>query len=496
MGGHFYYGDCLGVMRDYIADGSVDLIYLDPPFKSDADYNMLFAGPDGAVAAGAQVRAFGDTWRWGAEARGEFDAVCRDVPDVGGKLQAMRTIVGECGMMAYLSRMTVRLVEMRRVLKPGGSIYLHCDPSASHYLKVMMDAVFHPVGGRLRSEIIWRIGWVSGYKTRRRGWIRNHDTILYYALGDKFTFNKEYIAYPDGYRRRDGSLPAGLGIPIEDTWNCNRADVLDSIMIKSFSREKLGYPTQKPLDLLRRIVRASSNAGDVVLDPFCGCGTACHAAAELGRDWIGIDVTALALPVLRARFDASGMGADFEVTGMPASAEDWRVLAGSNPMEFERAAMGLIDGCRPYSQRRGGGDGGIDGLIPVAVGRDRWGYVAVSVKGGRQLNPGMVRDLRGTVERESRNGVVAGALVTAYPVTAGMRRELDGAGEADILGRSWPKLQAVTVEEVLERKGRGLAELSLPLQAAAPLARVGLARGEVGGQYRLEGGDDPSTNSR
>ena len=287
MGGHFYYGDCLGVMREHIADDSVDLIYLDPPFKSDADYNLLFTGPDGAASAESQIRAFEDTWRWGAEARGEFDQVCRDVPDVGGKLQAMRTIVGECGMMAYLSRMTVRLVEMRRVLKPGGSIYLHCDPSASHYLKVMMDAVFHPVGGRLRSEIIWRIGWVSGFKTRKRGWIRNHDTILYYVLGDKFTFNKEYIPYTDGYRRRDGSLPTGLGIPIEDTWNCNRADVLDSIMIKSFSREKLGYPTQKPLDLLRRIVRASSNAGDVVLDPFCGCGTTCHAAAELGAglDW-------------------------------------------------------------------------------------------------------------------------------------------------------------------------------------------------------------------
>ena len=487
MSGHFYYGDNLRVMREYMADDSVDLIYLDPPFMSDADYNMLFTGPDGAAPEESQVQAFADTWRWGTEARREFDEVCRDAPDVGVKLQAMGTILGECGMLAYLSRMTIRLMEMRRILKPSGSIYLHCDPTASHYLKVMMDAVFHPAGGRLRSEIIWRIGWVSGFKTRRRGWIRNHDTILYYALGDKFTFNKEYIPYPEGYRRRDGGLPKGAGIPIEDTWNCHQGDVLDSIMIKSFSREKLGYPTQKPLDLLRRIIRASSNPGDVVVDPFCGCGTACHAAAELGRDWVGIDITALALPVLQARFAASGMGDDFAVTGMPASPQDWRILAAANPMEFERAAIGLIDGCRPYSQRRGGGDTGIDGMIPIAVGRNQWRFVVVSVKGGTQLNPAMARDLRGTVEREGKNGVIAGALVTAHPVTAGIRRELESAGEVDLLGRAYPKLQAVTIDEILERKAQRLPELSLPLQVAAPLTQTGLARGESGAQFPLAG---------
>ena len=487
MAGHFYYGDNLAVMRERIADDSVDLIYLDPPFKSDADYNMLFAGPGGVAPAESQVQAFEDTWQWGAEARREFDQVCQDTPDIGVKLQAMRSILGECGMLAYLSRMTIRLTEMRRVLKPNGSIYLHCDPTASHYLKVMMDAVFHPVGGQLRSEIIWRIGWVSGFKTRKRGWIRNHDTILYYAMGNKFTFNKEYIPYPDGYRRRDGSPPTGVGIPIEDTWNCNSGDVLDSIMIKSFSREKLGYPTQKPLALLRRIIRASSNPGDVVLDPFCGCGTACHAAAELGRDWIGIDITALALPVLQARFEASAMGADFTVTGMPASSQDWRLLASGNPMEFERAAISLIYGCRPYSQRRGGGDTGMDGLIPIATGRNQWRFVVVSVKGGAQLNPSMVRDLRGVMERESKNGIIAGALVTAHPITAGMRRELESAGDVDILGKSYPKLQAVTIDEILSRKAQRLPELALPLQVAAPLDRLRLMPEEAGGQYTMDG---------
>ena len=489
MDGHFYYGDNLAVMGQHIADNSVDLIYLDPPFKSDATYNMLFSGPDGVGPAESQVRAFADTWSWGAEARREFDRVCSETPDIGAKLQAMRTILGDCGMLAYLSRMTIRLLEMRRVLKANGSIYLHCDPTASHYLKVMMDAVFHPVGGQLRSEIVWRIGWVSGFKTRKKGWIRNHDTILYYALGNQFTFNKEYIPYPAGYTRRDGSLPTGEGIPIEDTWNCHQGDILDSIMIKSFSREKLGYPTQKPLDLLRRVIRASSNPGDTVLDPFCGCGTACHAAAELGRNWIGIDITALALPVLRARFEASRLGNDFAVTGVPASPEDWRRLASDNPMEFERAALSLIDGCRPYSERRGGGDTGIDGLIPIAVGRNQWRFVVVSVKGGTRLNPSMVRDWRGTVEREVSNGVIAGALVTAHPITDGMRRELESAGDADILGNAYPKLQAVTIDEILSRKAQRLPELALPLQVAAPLDRLRLIRDEAAEQqqYALAG---------
>ena len=470
MAGHFYYGDNLPVMREHIADDSVDLIYLDPPFKSDATYNLLFSGPDGATPAETPVRAFEDTWQWGAEAHREFDEVCSEHPQVGVKLQAMRAILGECGMLAYLSRMTIRLLEMRRVLKPNGSIYLHCDPTASHYLKIMMDGVFHPMGGEMRSEIIWRIGWVSGFKTQKRGWIRNHDTILYYALGNQFTFNKEYLPYPEGYRRRDGSLPQGAGIPIEDTWNCNPGDILDSIMIKSFSREKMGYPTQKPLDLLRRIIRASSNPGDTVLDPFCGCGTTCHAAEELGRNWIGIDVTALALPVLQERLKASALGAQFAITGMPASAEDWRLLAASNPMEFERAALGLIEGCRPYREQRGGGDTGIDGLIPIAMGRNQWRTVVVSVKSGTHLNPAMVRDLRGTIDREQANNVIAGVLVTPHPITDGMRRELESAGDVEIHGRRYPKLQAVTIEEILERKAQRLPELALPPRESPALA--------------------------
>lgn len=269
---------------------TVDLIYLDPPFNSKADY----AAPIGSKAAGA---AFKDTWslsdidaEWINQMEAKHPALWRVM--LAGITPSDKS---------YLAYMAVRLLEMHRVLKPTGSIYLHCDPTMSHYLKLVMDVVF----GRqnFRNEIVWRIGWVSGFKTQKRGWIRNHDTLLYYTATPAAAggFNKEYIPYPEGYRRRDGQLPTGKGIPIEDTWNCSDSDRLDSIMIKSFSNEKTGYPTQKPLALLERIIKASSNPGDVVLDPFCGCATACVAAETLGRNWAGIDISPKAVELVRAR---------------------------------------------------------------------------------------------------------------------------------------------------------------------------------------------------
>ncbi len=213
------------------------------------------------------------------------------------------------GMGAYMCFMAVRLLEMKRILREDGSIYLHCDPTASHYLKAIMDAIF---GWRnFRNEIIWRIGWVSGFKTQKKGWIRNHDTLLYYVLSDEANkrFNKEYIPYPAGYRRRGGSLPTGKGFPIEDTWNCHDGDRLDSIMIKSFSTEKTGYPTQKPIALYERIIKASSNEDDIVLDPFCGCATTLVAAERLGRQWIGIDIWDKAHETVIRRLQDEGLAA-------------------------------------------------------------------------------------------------------------------------------------------------------------------------------------------
>jgi len=260
---------------------TVDLIYLDPPFNKNRKFVSPF-GPDKGE--------FDDIWRKGRIKEEQVNAIKTEHPKLYTLISAIRDIEGRnSANFCYLVFMAIRLIECHRLLKDTGSIYLHIDPTMSHYLKIAMDYIF---GQRnFRNEIIWRIGWVSGFKTRKRGWIRNHDTILYYVKTPKANalFNKEYIPYPKGYTRRDGKPPTGIGFPIEDTWNCHSGDILDSIMIKSFA-EKTGYPTEKPLDLLRRIIKASSKPGDMVLDPFCGCATTPIAAAELSRYWIGIDI--------------------------------------------------------------------------------------------------------------------------------------------------------------------------------------------------------------
>jgi len=285
-------GDCLDILRGF-NDECIDLVYLDPPFNSNHNY----AAPIGSEAAGA---AFKDTWSLSDINLAWHGLIKHDYPGLYALLNAVRKVHSD-SMMSYLIYMAVRVVELKRVIKATGSIYLHCDPTAGHYLKLLMDAIFGKEN--FRNEIIWRIGWVSGFKTQKIGWIRNHDAILYYVRSGEANkrFNKEYIPYPPGYRRRGGSLPTGKGFPIEDTWNCHEGDRLDSIMIKSFSGEKTGYPTQKPLALLKRIIKASSNKGDIVLDPFCGCATACVAAQDEGREWIGIDISEMANKLVRER---------------------------------------------------------------------------------------------------------------------------------------------------------------------------------------------------
>ena len=285
-------GDNLYVMRGMNSE-SVDLIYADPPFNSNRNYSA----PVGSKAAGA---AFKDAWTLSDIDLIEHNRLREENKGLFAAIAAAKHTHSK-GMFSYLVMMALRLIEMKRLLKPTGSIYLHCDPFASHYLKLVMDAVFGE--SNFRNEIIWRIGWVSGFKTQKRGWIRNHETLLYYTMSSQANdrFNKEYIPYPVGYTRRDGSLPKGKGIPLEDTWNCSDKDILDSIMIKSFSSEKVGYPTQKPLALLGRIIRASSNVGDIVLDPFAGCATTLIAAQAEGRDWVGVDLSEKAVELVKDR---------------------------------------------------------------------------------------------------------------------------------------------------------------------------------------------------
>jgi DNA modification methylase len=502
-----YYGDNLDILRRYIADDSVDLVYLDPPFNSNANYNVLFAERDGSRAA-AQVAAFTDTWQWDQAAVAAYEETVGQGGRVADALRAMRTLLGGSNMLAYLSMMAPRLVELRRVLKPMGSLYLHCDPTASHYLKLLMDAVFAPE--RFLGEIVWkRTSAHSDAKQGRQQYGHVHDILLCYAVSDSWKWNPIYLPHTTDYikskyphteagtgrrygfdnltgpggaakgnpfyevmgvshywrygRERMAQLiEAGLvvqpspgavprfkryldensGVPLQDVWT-------DIPPINSQAQERLGYPTQKPLALLERIVTASSNPGDVVLDPFCGCGTAVDAAQRLGRQWIGIDITHLAVNLIKHRLmDSYGDTAKFTVIGEPTDAASAQDLAASDPYQFQWWALGLV-GARPVEQKKGA-DHGIDGRLyfhEQTGGETK--QVVFSVKaGGTGVNH--VRDLRGVVEREN---AAVGVLITMQEPTRPMRQEAAEAGSyADAWGQRYPRLQLFTVGELLAGK--------------------------------------------
>ena len=415
-----YFGDCLEVMREDIPDDSVDLIYLDPPFNSKRLYN--------AYMGGAQWVAFDDTWQW-YEAIDDFHEVASR-PHLAGMVEGLRMTLGEGSQLAYLSYMANRLVECHRVLKLTGSIYLHCDPTMSHYLKAVMDAVFGT--GCFVNEISWRRSRTRSSISRK--FRSAHDVILFYGKSDRRHFQMQYRDLSDAskaiynkvgehgqYRlvpllvsgHRGGSTgsiwrgidpnprgkngmhwvttPSNLeqyesenrivwpnksdgvpqlkyylhespGAPVDDFWD-------DISLISSQSTESLGYPTQKPLALLNRIIAASSTDGDVVLDPFCGCGTAVHAAQALGRRWIGIDICVNACKVIEQRLKGhfDSLWDNIEFIGMPKTRDDALTLADMDKFRFERWAAALVDGMEPNSRQRG--DKGIDGWAAYPYGK-------------------------------------------------------------------------------------------------------------------------------
>lgn len=293
-----YFGDNLTILRDHIGDESVDLVYLDPPFKSKQDYNA------------ANTKVFSDTWEWNTASAAAFDDTVNRGGDVSLVMQAFRTALGGNDMLAYLSMMASRLVELHRVLRPTGSIYLHCDPTASHYLKLLLDAIFRPQN--FLNEIIWHYRkWPSGKYTFQR----NHDVILFYAKSGarERVFNQQYMARAASTLKRFGTAriisghdeqglrrPSEIsdeeseGVRMDDVWDIGRVPPVKQL-----------YPTQKPQPLLERIIETSSNEGQVVLDPFCGSGTSIIAAQRLRRHWLGIDNTELAVRVVRQRLSDS-----------------------------------------------------------------------------------------------------------------------------------------------------------------------------------------------
>ncbi len=497
-----FYGDNLGVLRESIADESVDLIYLDPPFNSNASYNVLFKAPSGEQSQ-AQIEAFDDTWHWNESAERAFDEVLTGQhSDAAIMLKAMRSALGENDMMAYLAMMAVRLIELHRVLKPTGSLYLHCDPTASHYLKILLDAIFSPVN--FQNEIIWQR--TNAHNMKTRGYVRANDTILYYTKTKNYIFNEQYTAYgpeqlkrfkPDengrlykaenmtfsvanpsrqfewrGTRpppnrswgasleqlekwyaegrillRQDGSprmdglkiyLDETKGKPLTTNWT-------DIDRISNTSGERLGYPTQKPLALLERIIAVSSNEGDVVLDPFCGCGTTVHAAQKLNRQWIGIDVTHLAIALIEHRLKAAFPGIAYEVHGVPKDAAGARDLAERDKHEFQKWIVATIEG-QPYKGGKKGMDRGIDGYLHFRDADKKPQFGIISVKGGG-IKSGDIRDLKGTMERE---GAALGIFLTLNPATREMAKEAASAGFYETGGRKFPRLQILTAAEVID----------------------------------------------
>jgi len=339
-----YYGDNLDILRRYIKDETVDLIYLDPPFNSKATYNVLFGERNGSQAA-AQIKAFDDTWTWDESAARAYQETVEAGGKVSQAMQAFRMFLGDSNMLAYLAMMAPRLVELRRVLKPTGSIYLHCDPTASHYLKMLMDAAFGV--GNFRNEIVWLHS--LGAAHRGDGFPSKHDTILYYSKSSECKFIKlrgevtPQMNAKYSHQDEDGRYMLSYGKKYYLKGGKQITDAWDIPTMAATAKERLGYPTQKPEALLERIIQASSNEGDLVLDPFCGSGTTVAVAQRLGRRWIGIDITHLAIGLMKHRLrDSFGDGVDYEVIGEPVSLPDAQALAESDPFQFQWWALGLV----------------------------------------------------------------------------------------------------------------------------------------------------------
>jgi DNA modification methylase len=514
-----YYGDNLGLLRQHIPSESVDLVYLDPPFNSNRSYNVLFKEKSGSESP-AQIEAFGDTWTWSHETEGLLvELLNGSAPNaVKDALEAMRKLLGDNDVFAYLVMMTARLIELHRVLKETGSLFLHCDPTASHYLKIILDAIFGPKN--FRNEIIWKRTAVKGDARTRYG--RNHDVILFYSKSTELSFAAQSVPHSDEYRARfkhddgDGRGPyqdAPLDSPNPrpnltyeykghqppgNGWRVNRAEMerldaenrlifpkkagarirrklylaeqpgvpmgdvwTDIAPLNSQAIERLGYPTQKPLTLLERIVAASSNEGDVVLDPFCGCGTSIDAAQKLGRRWIGMDVTTLAIDLIDARLRhtyTESVRDSYEILGIPKDLTGAQALFKRSPFEFERWCVMLVDG-QPNEKQVG--DKGIDGVVRVPIdGRGNSEKILVSVKGGA-TNPGHVRDLVGTIASQK---AAAGVFICMNKPTKGMLDAANhsGAWKHPANGQVFPKVQIITVEELLAGKRPNLPTALLP----------------------------------
>ena len=469
-----YFGDNLDILREKFPadDGYFDLIYLDPPFNSNRNYNVLFK--EGLQDSPAQVQAFEDSWHWTPEAQHTFEELIGVKPSktkinqqISDLMQALEKLVGHNDVLAYLTMMTVRLVELKRVLKKTGSIYLHCDPTASHYLKLVMDAIFGKQN--FLNEIIWSY---QGTGEPKKFFKRKHDIIFFYSKGSDYFFNSneavekisdfsksKYTKRDEGglykeIRHKDGKIYKQY-----QKEEMRLRDVWDIPIINAMASERLGYPTQKPEALLERIIRASSKEGDWVLDPFCGCGTTVAVAEKLDRKWVGIDITTLAINLIkyRLREQFSDKNIKIFVDGLPKDLAGAKALFKKDPFEFEYWTLDLVNAMPAKSKSKEnmrGADKGIDGIITfvkgsMGKGKYDYGKIIVQVKGGGvQRND--IATLKGDVDREKADG---GLLITLEDPTRPTKEEAISSGSFFAFSKvDYPKIQIITIKELLEGK--------------------------------------------
>jgi DNA modification methylase len=537
MPNQLFYGDNLEVLRKHIKDESVDLCYIDPPFNSKRNYNQIYnnVGKEDQ----AQAQAFIDTWTWDDYAnqglkeiqenyQGRFTSQSIDL------ISGLTKVLGKGSLLAYLISMTLRIVEIHRVLKPTGSFYLHCDPTASHYLKIIIDAIFCSQGGDFLNEITWKR--TNAHNDASQGlkrFGRNHDSIFFYTKTTSFIWNTNYAAYEEEYIRKNynnveevtdrryktsdltaakpggdtsyewkGIFPSkgrywaysknnmerfesesriiytrnGIprlkhyldemhGVATQDTW-------IDIPPISAQARERLGYPTQKPEALLERIIKASSNEGDVVLDAFCGCGTSVAVSQRLDRKWIGIDITYQSISLILKRLeDAFGKGAieNISLNGIPKDMESAKALAlkqdDRTRKEFEKWAVLTYSNNRAIINQKKGSDKGIDGIAYFTGDKDEPEKIILQVKSGK-ANSSDIRDLQGTMTRES---AALGIFITLNKPTKDMNKEAKEAGiyQSRFMSQPTDKIRIVTIQEIIEDQKRLDIRLSLEVLKSA-----------------------------
>jgi DNA modification methylase len=522
MQNKLFYGDNLEVLRKYVSDESIDLCYIDPPFNSKRTYNQIYKNTGKEDTA--QAQAFLDTWTWNRQAQESFEDIIGNSQKLCTKQSielviGLEKILGKGALLAYLVSMTQRIAEIYRVLKPTGSFYLHCDPTASHYLKLVLDSIFCSQGGDFKNEIVWRRTYdVGAFKVRKNSFANMQDVIFLYTKSNISTFNQPFTPYEKDYQKRfnlddndgqgryywadlnrpsQGSIQrleaAGElkqrtsgrysykryfnrikneGVPIGNIW-------IDINRISSREKEALGYPTQKPEPLLERIIQASSNEGDVILDCYCGCGTTIAVAERLNRKWIGIDITYQSISVILKRLNDS-FGGDYtqdlidketkklirparlQLSGVPQDFSSAVALANKQDdrlrKEFEKWAVLTFTDNQAMINDKKGGDSGIDGTA-IMVDFDEnnkqvYKTIIFSVKTSKTLSPSVIRDLFGTIEREK---AAVGYLLTLHPMPNLVKEAAKyGSYESKSFKRSLPKIEVISIAEMLDGSRLGL----------------------------------------